>query len=112
MARRTFAAACVLASATGFGPASVSVARTSKLGTATTSKMPEIPASLAEPGLKVPATAWKWPRSWPYGKDGFTKEAELVEQIEGARDLGRRKGREARPAREPSAPVAQAVVCV
>ena len=24
--------------------------------------MPEIPAGLAEPGLKVPQTAWKWPR--------------------------------------------------
>jgi len=40
------------------------------------------------------------------------RDPELVEQIEGARDLGRRKGREARPAREPSAQVAQAVVCV
>ena len=27
--------------------------------------MPEIPAGLAEPGLKVPQTAWKWPRQWP-----------------------------------------------
>ena len=47
--------------------------------------MPEIPASMAEPGLKVPATAWKWPRSWPYGKDGFRKEEGLVEEVlEGA----------------------------
>ncbi|KAH8072832.1 methyltransferase domain-containing protein [Aureococcus anophagefferens] len=51
----------------------------------TTNKMPEIPASMAEPGLKVPATAWKWPRSWPYGKDGFRKEEGLVEEVlEGA----------------------------
>ena len=43
--------------------------------------MPEIPAGLAEPGLKVPQTAWKWPRSWPYGKDGFRKEEGLVEEV-------------------------------
>lgn len=34
--------------------------------------MPTVPASLAEPGLKVPATAWKWPRQWPYATDGLT----------------------------------------
>jgi len=44
--------------------------------------MPEIPAGLAEPGLKVPATAWKWPRAWPYGRDGFSKPEDLVEAIE------------------------------
>ena len=33
--------------------------------------MPEIPAGLAEPGLKVPKTAWKWPRQWPYGEMGL-----------------------------------------
>mmetsp|Transcript_34830 Transcript_34830/g.107796 ORF Transcript_34830/g.107796 Transcript_34830/m.107796 type:complete len:600 (-) Transcript_34830:56-1855(-) len=47
-----------------------------------TAAMPEIPAGLAEPGLKVPATAWKWPRAWPYGRDGFSKPEDLVEAIE------------------------------
>ena len=43
--------------------------------------MPEIPAGLAEPGLKVPQTAWKWPRQWPYGRDGFKKPEGEEEKI-------------------------------
>jgi len=39
------------------------------------SKMPEVPAQLQEPGLKVPATAWKWPRSWPFGLEAFEPPA-------------------------------------
>ncbi|KAJ8600003.1 hypothetical protein CTAYLR_001841 [Chrysophaeum taylorii] len=40
--------------------------------------MPEVPASLQEPGLKVPATAWKWPRTWPFGSDGFVRSDESL----------------------------------
>ena len=52
-------------------------------GKTASNKMPEIPSALKEPGLKVPATAWKWPRSWPYGKDGFAKADDVVEAVEG-----------------------------
>lgn len=37
------------------------------------SKMPDVPESLQEPGLKVPSTAWKWPQRWPYASDGFAR---------------------------------------
>ena len=48
--------------------------------------MPEIPAGLAEPGLKVPQTAWKWPRQWPYGRDGFKKpEGEEEKIVDGSK---------------------------
>jgi len=36
-------------------------------------KMPEVPVELQEEGLKVPATAWKWPGRWPYASDGFDR---------------------------------------
>ncbi|KAJ1456992.1 hypothetical protein M885DRAFT_586993 [Pelagophyceae sp. CCMP2097] len=44
----------------------------------TQSKMPDIPDLLKEPGLKVPATAWKWPRSWPYAADGMVPVGETA----------------------------------
>ena len=53
------------------------------LNGAATAKMPEVPEALREPGLKVPATAWKWPRNWPFATDAFeTADKDTVEAKE------------------------------
>jgi len=77
--RRWRAAIALIAAAQAFAPACRP--HTSIALASSTSKLPEIPDQLMEPGLKVPQTAWKWPRSWPYGRDGFAKAADLTEEI-------------------------------